>query len=216
MNIPNNTKKSFGMKEIGQIFLRGTLVLLPLFVSIYVLIWLAAGINGIFERILRTFSPDLELPSGFGLFCGIAIIFIVGLTSEFFIAKSIRNAVQKLMERIPGIGAIFNALKSLADYLNPNNSAARGKTVVVHFPSKEASPNKFKIVGFMTQTSLSKMPKGINDDDMVTVFVPMSYQMGGFSIFVKKNQVEEIDMPFEKAMQGALTGWVQITNKSDF
>jgi uncharacterized membrane protein len=217
MNADNNSqRKSFGMKDIGQVFLRGVLVLLPLFVSIYVLIWLAAGINGIFERILRTFNPTLELPSGFGLFCGIAIIFIVGLTSEFFIAKWIRNLIQNLMARIPGIGAIFNALKSLADYLNPNNSTARGKTVVVHFPSKDSSQQKFKIIGFMTQTSLSKMPKGINDEDMVTVFVPMSYQMGGFSIFVKRNQVEEIDLSFEKAMQGALTGWVQINNKSDF
>ena len=113
------------------------------------------------------------------------------------------------MVRIPGIGAIFNALKNLADYLNPKNNTARGKTVVVHFPSKESS-QKFKIVGFMTQSSLNKMPKGINDEDLVTVFLPMSYQMGGFSIFVKRNQVEEIDLPFEKAMQGALTGWVQI------
>jgi uncharacterized membrane protein len=216
MNANNNsTKKSFGMKDIGQIFFRGTLVLLPLFVSIYVLIWLASGINGVFERILKVFNPTLELPSGFGLFCGVAIIFIVGLTSEFFVTKWIRNIIQKIMARIPGIGTIFNALKNLADYLNPNNSATRGKTVVVHFPSKDSSPNKFKVIGFMTQTSLSKMPKGINDDDLVSVFIPMSYQMGGFSIFVKRNQVEEIDLPFEKAMQGALTGWVQI-NKADF
>ena len=116
------------MKHLGEIFLRGTLVLLPLFVSVYVLIWLAAGIDGIFGSILKTFAPELELPSGFGLIGGVAIIFIVGLTSEFFIAKWIRDMVQKLMVKIPGIGAIFNALKNLADYLNPNNSAARGKT----------------------------------------------------------------------------------------
>src|SRR6187402_1420990 len=124
MSTDNNSQKSFNMKDIGQVFLRGTLVLLPLFVSIYVLIWLAAGIDGIFGRILQTFSPDLELPSGFGLICGVAIIFIVGLTSEFFVAKWIRDIVQKLMAKIPGIGTIFNALKNLADYLNPNNSTA--------------------------------------------------------------------------------------------
>lgn len=202
--------RSFGMKDIGQVFFKGALVLLPLFVSIYVLIWLTAGIDGIFERIVKTFDPTIEVPSGLGLICGIGVIFLVGITSEFFIAKFIRELVQKLMDKIPGIGAIFNALKNLADYLNPNNSAARGKTVAVHFPSREASDKKFKIIGFMTQSSLSKMPKGMNDEDMVTVFVPMSYQMGGFSIFVKKTQVEEIDLPFEKAMQGALTGWVQI------
>jgi len=208
------------MKHIGQIFLRGALVLLPLFVSIYVLIWLAGSIDGIFGRILRTFNPELQLPSGFGLIIGASIIFVVGITSEFLIAKSINKFIQSLMARIPGIGAIFNALKNLADYLNPKNSAARGKTVVIHFPSKE-STQKFKLVGFMTVANLKSMPHGINDDDLVTVFVPMSYQMGGFSIFVKRSQVEEIDLPFEKAMQGALTGWVQINptpakDKADF
>lgn len=208
------------MKNIGQIFLRGALVMLPLFVSIYVLIWLAGSIDGIFGRILRTFNPNLELPSGFGLIIGASIIFIVGITSEFLIAKSINNFIQSLMAKIPGIGAIFNALKNLADYLNPKNSAARGKTVVIHFPSKESS-QKFKLVGFMTVSNLKSMPQGMNDDDLVTVFVPMSYQMGGFSIFVKRNQIEEIDLPFEKAMQGALTGWVKINpvpakEKADF
>lgn len=201
--------KSFSMKNFGQIFLRGILVLLPLFVSVYVLIWLAGSIDGIFGQILKTVRPELELPSGFGLIIGISIILVVGLTSELFIAKSISDFIQSLMVRIPGIGSIFNALKSLADYLNPNNHAARGKTVVVHFPSKE-STQKFKLVGFMTVNKLSHMPKGINDENLVTVFIPMSYQMGGFSIFVNRNQVEEIDLPFEKAMQGALTGWVQI------
>lgn len=202
------------MKSIGQNFLKGALVLLPIFVSIYVLIWLAQTIDGIFGRILTTLTPDTRLPSGFGLIIGIAIIFIVGISSNLFISKFINRTIENLMARIPGIGAIFNALKSLADYLSPNNQAARGKTVTVHFPSKE-SP-QFKFVGFMTQTSLKKMPTGINDEDMVTVFVPMSYQVGGFSIFVKRNQIEEIDLPFEKAMQGTLTGWVQINrNQTD-
>lgn len=208
----NNTQNKFSMKDIGQIFLRGALVLLPLFVSIYVLIWLAGSIDGVFGRILRTFNPELELPSGFGLIIGASIIFVVGLTSELFIAKAINNFIQRIIARIPGIGTIFNALKNLADYLNPKNNAARGKTVVVHFPSKD-SQQKFKLVGFMTLSGLKHMPQGLNDDDLVTVFVPMSYQMGGFSIFVKRSQVEEINLPFEKAMQGALTGWVQIDNK---
>lgn len=203
------------MKSIGQIFLKGALVLLPIFVSIYVLIWLAQTIDRIFGKILTTLTPDTLLPSGFGLIIGIAIIFIVGISSNLFISKFINRIIENLMARIPGVGAIFNALKSLADYLSPNNHAARGKTVAVHFPSKE-SP-QFKFVGFMTQSNLKRMPAGINDEDMVTVFVPMSYQVGGFSIFVKRNQIEEINLPFEKAMQGTLTGWVQMNhNQTDF
>lgn len=204
-------KKVFSMKDVGQIFIKGALVLLPLFVSIYVLIWLAASIDGIFGQILKTFNPTLQLPSGFGLIIGVSIIFIVGLTSDFFIARTIKNLLERLMDRIPVIGTIFNSIKSFADYLNPKNNTARGQTVVAHFPSKENS--QYKLVGFMTQTSLKNMPTSLNGEDLVTVYFPMSYQVGGYTVFIKRNQIEEVDLSFEKAMQGTLTGWIQIDKK---
>lgn len=200
------------MKNIGQTFIRGTLVLLPLFVSIYVLIWLGSGIDKIFSQTLKVFHPKLELPSGFGIVIGLTLIFIVGLTSEFFIARTINSFLQRLMDRIPVIGTIFNAIKSFADYLNPNNNTARGQTVVVHFPSKENS--QYKLIGFMTQSNPQNVPGSKPSEDLVTVYLPMSYQVGGYTIFVHRNQVEEINMSFEKAMQGTLTGWIQIDKKS--
>ncbi len=199
------------MKNIGQTFIRGTLVLLPLFVSIYVVVWLGTSIDGIFSRSLRVFSPGLELPSGFGIVICLTLIFILGLTSEFFIARTLNGMIQRLMDRLPVIGTIFNAIKSFADYVNPNNNTARGQTVVVHFPSKENS--QYKLVGFMTQAQPKGVPGSKADEDLATVYFPMSYQVGGYTVFIHRNQIEEINMSFEKAMQGTLTGWIQIDSK---
>src|SRR5690606_24020974 len=151
----------------------------------------------------------------FGLIIGLGIIFLIGVTSEFFVAKYINGVLQRLMSRIPLVSTIFNSLKSLADYLNPQNQMARGKTVVVHYPSKE-DPNKLKLIGFMTQKSAADMPpkvaNALNDSELVAVYLPMSYQVGGYTIFVKRSQIEEVDISFEQAMQGTLTSWMQIKN----
>lgn len=202
--------------SIGQVFIRGILVLLPLFVSIYSIIWMGQTIDRIFAKILNTISPQYVLPSGLGLIIGLAIIFVIGFTSEFFIAKYINGVLQRLMSRIPLVSTIFNSLKSLADYLNPQNQTARGKTVIVHFPSKEDSPNKMKLIGFMTQQRVGDMPakvsQALGDAEQVAVYLPMSYQVGGYTVFVKRSQIEEVDVSFEQAMQGTLTSWMQIKN----
>jgi uncharacterized membrane protein len=31
---------------------------------------------------------------------------------------------------------------------------------------------------------------------------------GGFTLFVHKDQVQDLDMPFDKAMQASLTAWI--------
>ena len=45
-------------------------------------------------------------------------------------------------------------------------------------------------------------------DDPVAVYMPMSYQIGGYTIFVPKSALTPIDIGFEDAMRLALTGAV--------
>jgi uncharacterized membrane protein len=39
--------------------------------------------------------------------------------------------------------------------------------------------------------------------------------MGGFTLLVAKDQLEELDMPIERAMSLAITGWVKTDSKSN-
>jgi uncharacterized membrane protein len=41
--------------------------------------------------------------------------------------------------------------------------------------------------------------------DTVAVYLPMSYQIGGFTIFLPRSQVEPVDMSMEDAMRFTLT-----------
>ena len=42
-------------------------------------------------------------------------------------------------------------------------------------------------------------------DDLVSVYLPMSYQIGGFTVYVPSDHVKTIDMDVEDAMRLVLT-----------
>ncbi|MNT99862.1 hypothetical protein D3C72_2428260 [compost metagenome] len=46
-------------------------------------------------------------------------------------------------------------------------------------------------------------------EDRISVYIPMSYGLGGFTILVPRSKATPVDMPIEKAMSLAITGWVK-------
>jgi uncharacterized membrane protein len=66
-----------------------------------------------------------------------------------------------------------------------------------------------RLMGFLTRGEWDDVPEGIGDDDRVAVFLPMSYQLGGFTTIVPRSAVTPIDMSIEDAMTFCLTAGVK-------
>jgi uncharacterized membrane protein len=64
------------------------------------------------------------------------------------------------------------------------------------------------MIGILMRDSVSELGFGFHDDDRVAVYLPMSYQIGGFTVFVPRAWVRSINMPVEKALRETLTGWM--------
>jgi len=63
-----------------------------------------------------------------------------------------------------------------------------------------------RLVGFLTREDASGLPDGLaSADDVVGVYLPMSYQIGGFTVFVPKAAVHPLAMSVEDAMRFTLT-----------
>ena len=56
------------------------------------------------------------------------------------------------------------------------------------------------LMGLMTRDDFSDLPEGIGDDETVAVYLPMSYQLGGFTVMVPKSKVRPVDMKVDQAM----------------
>lgn len=192
-------------KKISQIFLRGCLLLLPLLFTFYFLIWLVNFFDGLFNRLLYPFLTQHEIPFGVGIVMGVTFILIVGVSSKLSVAQFFESWLEKIFKKIPIVGTVFNSLKDIAEYIrsmrNPN---AHGKSVIITFPDSD-----MKIAGFLTRENLSDLPTNDDLSNRVAVYIPLAYMVGGgFTLFVKKDQIKDLDIPFEKAMQLNLTAWM--------
>lgn len=197
-------------KKFSQTFLKGCFVLLPLLLSFYFLIWLVTSFDKLFNRLLAPFLDRHEIPFGVGIIMGIVFIYLMGLSTRFLFAQFLELWIEKIFKKIPVVGTVFSSLKDIAEYVksmrNPN---AHGKSVIITFPHSE-----FKIAGFLTRESLMDLPTDDDLTDCVAVYIPLAYMVGGgFTVFVKKSQVKELDIPFEKAMQLNLTAWMTNTTQ---
>jgi len=73
----------------------------------------------------------------------------------------------------------------------------------VRIPGYEAD-----VVGFVMRDDLEDLPAGIEKRDRSIVYIPLSYQVGGLTIFIPNEWLTPIDMPVDTAMKNTLTGWI--------
>jgi len=58
-----------------------------------------------------------------------------------------------------------------------------------------------EVIGFITASDVSLGAR----DELVAVYIPMSYQIGGFTFFMPKSKCKELDMSPSDAMKKVLT-----------
>ena len=65
-------------------------------------------------------------------------------------------------------------------------------------------PGNMRLLGFVTRTEFEDVP-GLARPDEVAVYLPMSYQVGGFTVFMPRSAIAPVQMSREDAMKFILT-----------
>ncbi len=71
--------------------------------------------------------------------------------------------------------------------------------------------HEFEALGFVTREVFDDLPLDPQADDPVAVYLPMSYQIGGYTLYLPRSALTPVDLPFEDAMRLAVTGGVTRT-----
>jgi uncharacterized membrane protein len=104
---------------------------------------------------------------------------------------------------LPVIKSIYLSLKNFADYFDPHKEEATQQAVILRLPGQE-----LEIVGLITQQSLEGLPKGFTQGDRVAVFLPMGYNIGGYTVFVPRSWLHPVEMSAEEVMRFSLFAWM--------
>lgn len=188
------------MKRIARFFLDGLLAVLPLAVTIYILVWLFRTLESVLGGAMSWLLPeDVYLP-GMGIALGVVVIFTLGLLLRLWLFQKLVGLVDAVFDRVPLVKSIYSAVKDLTQLFRGSGAGQGKRVVMVDMPGGAGS-----LIGFVTRDQFGDLPDGIGEQGKVAVYLPMSYQLGGYMLVVEKDRVRGVDMPVEDALRFALT-----------
>jgi uncharacterized membrane protein len=190
------------MKQIGSILLKGLVTILPIGLTIYFIYWLGITTEGLMSKPIKLVIDDANYWPGMGLVTGFVILFLVGLAVNAFIVRRVLGLGEELLLRVPVVKTVYSAIRDMTRLVNTDKKKGDLDRVV----TLDYGPGK--LIGFVTQEHANTIGIG-GGDDMIAVYLPMSYQIGGYTLYVSRSKVHETDLTVEQAMRIVLTGGVR-------
>ena len=188
------------MKHFTATFLRGLATILPIALTLYILYWLGVTAENIVGRPLKALLPGSIYHPGLGIAAGVLLVFLVGMVMELYVARKLWAALERAVQRVPVVKTLYGAIKDFADFISSSSKGqAMGQVVRV-----KIAPD-MHLLGFVTREDFSGLPSGIAHDDTVAVYLPMSYQIGGYTVLLPRTQVESVNMSVEEALRFTVT-----------
>ena len=189
---------------LSGIFLRGLVVVLPITLTVALLAWLAVAAEDFLGGLIRQLLPEWEYWPGLGIALGIALVFAAGIVVSARIARRLWEFVESLLERIPVVKSIYLSIRDVASFMSQDAQKGFSQVVAVRI-------QEMRLIGFVTTEEPRGLP-GTAADQVVGVYLPMSYGIGGYTVYLPKALVEPLDMSLEDAMRITLSGGVSASN----
>jgi uncharacterized membrane protein len=196
------------MGAIGRVFMRGLLAILPLGATIAVLLWLGgiaeATLGGLIKLVLPKAADGSAMYyiPGMGIVVGFVLIFILGIVVNAWIVRGMLSLGERFVQRLPLAKTIFSAVQDMLGFFRGDKANQMSQVVTLELQGMQ-------LVGFVTRSSCDDLPNALCSSDKVAVYLPMSYQLGGFTVFVNRSAVTTLDMSMEDAMRMVLTAGVK-------
>lgn len=191
------------MNTIGKLFLKGLAVVIPAVLTLAIFWWMARGAERLLGGLIIRFLPEGWYIPGMGMVSALAITILIGLLTHIILFQKLFELGDRILNRLPLFKTIYSAIKDFIGYLSPDGSKAMSKVVLVKIPGQE-----FEMLGFVTREEFSRFPLKLAIDDPIAVYLPMSYQIGGYTLFLPRSCLTPVDISFEDGMKLVLTGSV--------
>lgn len=193
-------------RTISGVFLRGMVVVLPIALTIAVLAWLAMASEEYLGEIIRALLPDLPYWPGLGIALGVGIIFAAGIVVNARLARWLLGHADSLLARIPVVKSIYLSIRDIAAFMSGDSRQGFSQVVAVRI-------QEMRLIGFVTTENPTGLPGKTDGEKIIGVYLPMSYGIGGYTVYLPKALVEPLDMSLEDAMRITLSGGVSTNNE---
>jgi uncharacterized membrane protein len=187
-------------------FLSGALLLAPLVVTILAFRWFVDNLGGTFRPIYQDYIPGplQRVPFFWDLVATIVVLLLVtafGLLSNYVLGKYFLSIGERAIERIPGVGAVYQSVKQIVSTFGSQNRNLFNKVVLIEYPRKG-----IWTLGFLTNKAQGE-PHAALEGEIWTVFVPTSPNpTSGFLLMLPRQDVIELEMSAGDGMKMVISG----------
>ena len=191
------------MRAIWNTMLKGLVAVLPIGLTVYLVYWLAVTAERLFSRALEPLLPEAAEWPGLGLLAGLVVLYLAGLAVNAYVVRRALRLGDSLFERIPVVKTIYVAIRDFMRFFPASGKGSDLKRVVL----VPFGPGK--AIGFVTAESSAALGLDGRASDTVAVYLPMSYMVGGYTVFLARELLETTTLSVEAGMRIALMGGVQ-------
>ena len=192
--------------SLKNYFLTGLLVILPIFITVYVILSLIRAMDAILKYIPAKYLPEtylqIDIP-GLGLILVVVLVFVVGLLTRNFIGRKIVHLGENIVDRIPLVRVLYTGVKQLLEPLFLQKTNAFKRVALIEYPRRGVH-----VIGFVTGESKGEV-QNKTSKNMMNVFVPTTPNpTSGFYILIPEDEVVYLNMSVEDAFKLIISGGI--------
>ncbi len=196
------------MRRLKGYFITGLLVVVPLYITAYVILLIVGFVDNAVNILPAALRPDTyfgHIP-GMGLAFTLAGIFLAGALASNFAGKRLLLLGEKILARIPVMRMLYNGTKQFMEtFFSKGDGQGFRKVVLLEFPRKGVYS-----IGFITSRTRGEI-KTLTGDGMVNVFLPTTPNpTSGFFMVAPEKEVIYLDMKVEDAFKVIMTGGIVV------
>lgn len=178
--------------------MRGLLTIAPITLTVAILVWIINLFETTIGASIQNLFPQYYFP-GMGILLTFLFIFLIGVLINTWVFQAFLRTSDSLFQKIPLVKTLYQSIADMLNFFNTGDESEINKVCIVNY-------NGNRLLGLITRDHFTDLPAELgSENEDVVVFLPMSYQIGGFAIVVKKKDVQPINMSVEDAMRFLIT-----------
>jgi len=188
------------LRKLRSALLRGLVVVLPIGFTLWLLWWLGSSTEALLRNLILLVIPAEHYLPGMGLVVAFIVLLAAGSLFNALLVQSALASWERMIEHIPVVKTIYGASRDFMKLL-PAGGKRRDLSRVVLAQFGDA-----QVIGFVTRDDASELGIVKPDRDLLAVYFPMSYQIGGYTALLPRSRIVPLDLSVETAMRMVLTG----------
>jgi len=187
-------------------FISGALLLAPLVVTIWAFRAIVDAVGGTFRPLYEDYLPESlqRIPFFWDLVATAAVVLLItglGYLSNYVFGKYFLSIGERAIQRIPGVGAVYNSVRQIVATFGTQNRNLFSKVVLVEYPRKG-----MWTLGFLTNKAQGEAQAHAGSE-IWTVFVPTTPNpTSGFLLMLPRHEVTELEMSVGDGMKMIISG----------